>query len=165
MFLLNDLPDRKALEEFAARFPEMNVETTATCLRILKISSLLLRELEHHFTQHGLSQARFLALILLEREPSKQQMPVEISRKMGISKKNTARLLTLMEEDGLITKHDHELDGRATWVKITSQGAKVLAASMPGYYRTLNQALRMLDTKSKVTLRGFLDRILLAADS
>jgi DNA-binding MarR family transcriptional regulator len=160
MFLLNELPDRQTLKEFAQRFPEMEVETTAACLRILKVASTLFRELELHFSEHGLSQARFLALILLEREPSRRLMPVEISRKMGTSKKNTARLLALMEEDGLITQADHQVDARATLVKITSKGAKLLTASMPGYYRVLNKAMRPLDEKSKASLSGLLDRML-----
>jgi len=58
------------MSRFAARFPEMEIDTTAACLRLLKVASTLLRELEHHFSSHGLSQARFLALVVLEREPA-----------------------------------------------------------------------------------------------
>src|ERR1700731_3906942 len=118
MFFLEHLPDPETMSRFAARFPEMEIDTTAACLRLLKVASTLLRELEHHFSGHGLSQARFLALVVLEREPAKQLVPVEIARQMGISKKNTARLF--MEEDKRVSRASHETDGRASIVKITT---------------------------------------------
>lgn len=159
MFLLDELPNDHALQTFAKRYAEMDITTTAACLRILKVASVLLRELEKHFTAHGLSQARFLALIVLEREASKQLMPVEISRKMGTSKKNTTRLLSFMEQDGLIRIKDHETDKRASVVTITKKGEGALSGSMPGYYGILNRTMKNLDTKSKQTLIDLLDRL------
>jgi len=147
------------MQGFAERFPEMEIDTTAVCLRLLKVASILLRELERHFSAHGLSQARFLALVVLEREPAKQLVPVEIARQMGISKKNTARLLGFMEEDKLVSRALHDTDGRASIAKITTKGAKLLAAVLPGYYQVLNQAMRPLDAKCKRTLIEILDRV------
>ena len=159
MFLLKELPDQKAMEEFSKCYSDMDISTTAACLRIFKVASVLLRELEKHFLLHGLSQARFLALIVLEREPAKQQMPVEIAFKMGTSKKNTARLLELMKEDGLISIYDHESDGRASIVKINAKGTKALSKAMPGYYKIMNKAMQDLDKKSKQSLINILDKV------
>lgn len=159
MFLLSELPDKKTMEDFAKLYSEMDIETTAACLRILKVASELIRQLEKHFSLYGLSQARFLALIVLERESSKQQMPVEIATKMGTSKKNTARLLEFMKKDGLISISDHESDGRATVVKINAKGTKVLSKAMPGYYKIMNTAMKELDKKSKQSLINILDQV------
>jgi DNA-binding MarR family transcriptional regulator len=160
MFFLEHLPDPETMSRFAARFPEMEIDTTAACLRLLKVASTLLRELEHHFSGHGLSQARFLALVVLECEPAKQLVPVEIARQMGISKKNTARLLAFMEEDKLASRASHDTDGRASIVKITTKGAKLLSEVLPGYYQVLNRAMSPLDGKTKKALIAILDRIL-----
>lgn len=159
MFLLNELPDKKTMEAFSKLYPEMDISTTAACLRIFKVASVLLRELEKHFSLHGLSQARFLALIVLERGPVKQLMPVEIAAKMGTSKKNTARLLEFMKKDGLISISEHESDGRASVVKINAKGTKALSKAMPGYYEIMNKAMRDLDKNSKQTLIGILDLV------
>jgi DNA-binding MarR family transcriptional regulator len=159
MFLLNELPDKKTMEEFSKLYSEMDISTTAACLRIFKVASILLVELEKHFSSMGLSQARFLALIVLERGPTKQQMPVEIALKMGTSKKNTSRLLEFMKQDGLISISAHESDGRASIVKINAKGAKALSKAMPGYYKIMNKAMENLDEKSKQSLIRILDQV------
>jgi DNA-binding MarR family transcriptional regulator len=159
MFFLEDLPDFRTMKGFAKRFPEMEIDTTAACLRLLRVASHLIRNLENHFTGHGLSQARFLVLVVLERTSEKQLMPVEIARQLGISKKNTARVLSFMEEDKLVRRTCHETDGRASVVTITSKGADILTAALPGYYRVLNRAMKPLDAKAKKLLIGILDRV------
>jgi DNA-binding MarR family transcriptional regulator len=159
MFFLEELPSTQILKGFADRFPEMEVDSTNACLKILWFASHLTRDLETHFAQHGLSQARFLVLIILERIESKRLMPVEIARQLGISKKNTARVLAFMEEDGLTTRASHESDGRASVVSITPKGSSTLTKAMPGYYRVLNRAMRKLNSRDKRSLIDLLNRL------
>ncbi|WP_213773086.1 MarR family transcriptional regulator [Bradyrhizobium sp. dw_78] len=159
MFFLEDLPDARMLKGFADRFPEMEIDATAACLRLLRVASHLIRDLEAHFSHHGLSQARFLVLVVLERSAEKHLMPVEIARQLGISKKNTARVLNFMEEDKLIRRTSHDTDGRASVVTMTSKGRSLLAEALPGYYRALNAALRPLSAKEKKTFIELLDLI------
>jgi DNA-binding MarR family transcriptional regulator len=159
MFFLEELPSTQILKGFADRFPEMEIDSTTACLKLLWFASHLTRDLELHFTQHGLSQARFLVLIILERTQSKRLMPVEIARHLGISKKNTARVLSFMEEDGLATRTSHESDGRASIVTITPKGSKTLAQAMPGYYRALNRAMKKLNAREKRSLIDILTQL------
>jgi DNA-binding MarR family transcriptional regulator len=159
MFFLEELPGPEILEGFATRFPEMEVDSTTACLKLLWLASHLIRDLEIHFTNHGLSQARFLALIILERTPEKQLMPVEMARQLGISKKNTARVLSFMEKDNLVSRASHESDGRASIVAITPKGSKLLAEAMPGYYRVLNRAMKPLNAEAKAVLIDLLTRL------
>lgn len=159
MFLLDELPDPEMMQAFADRYPQMDQTTTAACLRILKTASVILRELEKHFSRHGLSQARFLALIVLEREASTPQMPAEISRKMGISKKNTTRLLAFMVQDGLVRLEPHTSDRRASLVFMTDKGKAALEAAMPGYYAIMNRAMGDLNDSSKTRLISLLDDV------
>jgi DNA-binding MarR family transcriptional regulator len=159
MFFLEELPSTQILKGFADRFPEMEIDSTTACLKLLWFASHLTRDLELHFTQHGLSQARFLVLIILERTQSKRLMPVEIARQLGISKKNTARVLSFMEDDGLATRTSHESDGRASIVAITPKGSKTLAQAMPGYYRALNRAMKKLNAREKRSLIDILTQL------
>jgi len=159
MFFLEELPDTRMLQGFAERFPEMEIDATAACLRLLRVASRLIRNLEAHFSRHGLSQARFLVLVVLERTAEKRLMPVEIARQMGISKKNTARLLNFMEEDKLIRRASHDTDGRASVVTITPKGRGLLEKALPGYYRVLNEAMGPLGAKQKRSFIEILDLI------
>jgi DNA-binding MarR family transcriptional regulator len=159
MFFLEELPDTRMLKGFAERFPEMEIDATAACLRLLRVASRLIRNLEAHFSHHGLSQARFLVLVVLERTAEKHLMPVEIAKQMGISKKNTARLLNFMEEDKLIRRTSHDTDGRASVVAITPRGRGLLEKALPGYYRVLNEAVSPLTAKERRTFIEILDLI------
>jgi DNA-binding MarR family transcriptional regulator len=159
MFFLEELPSTQILKGFADRFPEMEIDSTTACLKLLWFASHLTRDLELHFTQHGLSQARFLVLVILERTQSKRLMPVEIARQLGISKKNTARVLSFMEDDGLAMRTSHESDGRASIVAITPKGSKTLAQAMPGYYRALNRAMKKLNAREKRSLIDILTQL------
>jgi DNA-binding MarR family transcriptional regulator len=154
MFFLEELPDVRMLKGFAERFPEVEIDATAACLRLLRVASRLIRNLEAHFSHHGLSQARFLVLVVLERTAEKHLMPVEIAKQMGISKKNTARLLNFMEDDKLIRRTSHDTDGRASVITVTPKGRSLLDKALPGYYRVLNQAMSPLSAKEK---RAFID--------
>jgi DNA-binding MarR family transcriptional regulator len=159
MFFLEELPDTRMLKGFAERFPEMEIDATAACLRLLRVASRLIRNLEAHFSHHGLSQARFLVLVVLERTAEKHLMPVEIAKQMGISKKNTARLLNFMEDDKLIRRTSHDTDGRASVVTMTPKGRNLLHKALPGYYRVLSAATRPLSAKEKKIFIELLDLI------
>jgi len=159
MFFLEELPSPKILKGFAERYPEMEIDSTTACLNLLWFASHLFRDLENHFSSHGLSQARFLVLIILERTTEKHLMPVEMAKQLGISKKNTARVLSFMEEDQLVSRTSHESDGRASIVSITPKGSKLLAEAMPGYYRVLNRAMKPLNAKSKAVLIDLLGEL------
>src|SRR6201996_2597006 len=159
MFFLEELPDVRMLKGFAERFPEMEIDATAACLRLLRVASRLIRNLEAHFSHHGLSQARFLVLVVLERTAEKQLMPVEIAKQMGISKKNTARLLNFMEDDKLIRRTSHDTDGRASVITATPKGRNLLAKALPGYYRVLNEAVGPLSSREKKAFIDILDLI------
>jgi DNA-binding MarR family transcriptional regulator len=159
MFFLEELPDARMLRSFADRFPEMEIDATAACLRLLRVASRLIRNLEAHFSHHGLSQARFLVLVVLERGAEKHLMPVEIAKQMGISKKNTARLLNFMEDDKLIRRTSHDTDGRASVVTVTPKGRSLLDKALPGYYLVLQEAMSPLSAKEKRTFVDILDLI------
>lgn len=149
MFLLKDLPNKEILKTFSEKYSEMQIDNVEACLHLLKTASELLREFERHFSEHGLSQARFLTLIVLEREDSKQLLPVEIAEKMGISKPNITRLLLSLEEDKLVKRAAHATDKRASIITITPKGSKILVSVMPGYYQIMNKAMKPIDNQSK----------------
>ncbi len=75
MFFLEELPDTRMLKGFAERFPEMDIDANRRLpARLLRVASRLIRSLEAHFSHHGLSQARFLVLVVLERTAKKHLM-------------------------------------------------------------------------------------------
>ena len=160
MFFLDKMPDVEMLSALAARIPEMNPDTVVTCLHLFKTASELLREQDRHLAKFGLSQARFQLLILLERTGRGGQMiPADIAREMGISMKNTLRLIGYMEKDGLLLRSPHETDRRATMVRITEKGRERLFSLLPGNYRFMNRAFEKLDAADRAALRALLAKV------
>jgi DNA-binding MarR family transcriptional regulator len=152
IFLLKDLPDQQVLQNFALRYPEMDIAATEACLCLLKAASTLMLKLEKQFAQYGLSQARFLALIVLVREESGTLRPVDVAEKMGVSLKNTMRLLAAMEQDQLIQRIAHKTDKRASLVLATETGKQLLSQVLPGYYRLMNQITSSFNIEEKQIL-------------
>ena len=87
MFFLKDLPTKEMLASYKKEFPEMRPEAVEAALIFMRQASLLLRDLEKYFAQHGLSQTRFLILILLDREANQEGlMAMDLVAKMDVSK-------------------------------------------------------------------------------
>ncbi len=159
MFFLQTLPEIEALANFGKSIPEMQADTVATYLLLCKTASVLLREQDRHLAKFGLSQARFQVLILLARTPPGEMSPAQITREMGISMKNTLRLISYMEKDGLLWRRPHETDKRASIVGVTDKGKELLFSLLPGNYRFMNRAFAELDSSSRAALRALLEKV------
>jgi DNA-binding MarR family transcriptional regulator len=159
MFFLKKLPTESVLKKFAKRYPEMRVSNVLACLQLLKVGSELLRKLEEHFRDSRLSLARFLALIVLEREEARELKCIEMTDALGISKPNMTRLLDSLEADELIERRENKEDKRSSLIAITRKGSKILVAALPGYYRITNEAMQPLDGSSKNLLIELLGKV------
>lgn len=138
MFFLKELPTRQMLETYHERFPKMNVGLVEAALHLLRRASLLMRELDTYFAQHKLSQLRFLVLIVLDREPSKDGlMASEVAARLDVSRPVTTRTLKMLKDEALLEIADHAEDGRAMLVTLTAKGRKTLHKLLPGYYRVI----------------------------
>ena len=135
MFFLKDLPTQDMLQGYKARVPAMEAESVEAALKLLRRASLLLRELEAYFARHGLSQTRFLILVLLDRDPKVAGLSAtDIAAKLDISKPIVTNTLKALAEEGLLKVAANKEDRRARWVKLTAKGRRRLQALLPGYF-------------------------------
>ncbi len=135
MFFLKDLPTQDMLQGYAARFPAMDPPTVEDALKLLRRASLLLRELEGYFAAQGLSQTRFLILILLDRDLGVQGLSATaIAGKLDISKPIVSNTLKALAGEGLLDITENPEDRRARWVTLTAKGRRRLHALLPGYF-------------------------------
>jgi DNA-binding MarR family transcriptional regulator len=139
MFFLKELPTRQILESYRQRFPAMNVNAVDEALRLLRRASLLLRELEANFASHGLSQTRFLIMIVLDRESERPGLlPSELADKLDISRPVVTDTVHAMKAAGLLTSAAVAGDGRAKLLSLTASGRARLDAVLPGYYAIIS---------------------------
>lgn len=139
MFLLKDLPTRDILEAYRDRFPEMDVAATERALALLRDASRLLRRIEAYFTEHGLSQTRFLILILLDREPGRDGLSLTaLADKLDVSKPVVTTTVKALAGEGLLEVSGDAQDRRGKRLRLTDMGRARLHALLPGYYQVIN---------------------------
>ncbi|HJV48790.1 MAG TPA: MarR family transcriptional regulator [Geothrix sp.] len=140
MFFLKDLPSRQTLEAYRDRFPAMDVDQVDAALRMLRKASLLMRELEAYFASKGLSQLRYLILVVLDRElDGDGLLASEVAERLDVSRPVMTRTLQALAGEGLLTLQTHDQDLRAKRVRLTKQGRAKLHQVLPGYYSLIRE--------------------------
>lgn len=139
MFFLKDLPSRQMIERYAGEH-NFKAETIAEGLASMRRASLMIRRLERYFAGHGLSQLRFLILIVIDREPDRDTLTVgEITSRLDVAGPVVARTLRTLLEDGLIVTGRNDGDARTKHVGLTPAGRQSLYALLPGYFAIIGE--------------------------
>lgn len=108
--------------------------TIASGLAMMRRASLMIRRLESYFNDQGLSQLRFLVLIVIDREPDRDTLTVgELTERLDVAGPVVARTLRVLLDDGLITQAKDTGDARIKHVGLTRFGQERLEALLPGY--------------------------------
>ena len=159
MFYLKDLPTDTSLDEFSRRFPNMNPSAIRTCAALLRSGSELLTAFETILGNHGLSQGRFLTLIVMNRNPDDEVSPSFLAEKVGVRRATMTGLLDRLERDDLIERLTHQRDRRKINVRLTYNGRQVLADMLPNYYRSIAKIMANLTEKERLELTSLLGKV------
>ena len=136
------LPTRQTLEAYGARFPKMDVAIVEEALFMLRRASILMRELEAYFAQSGLSQSRFLILIVLDRESESQGLRAsEIADRLDVSRSVVSETLKGLRRAGWIEFDSVKSDRGARLVTLTNAGRSKLTDVLPGYYDVIQKRM------------------------
>lgn len=133
MFFLKVLPDEAMITRFTGS-PERSAKVHQS-LRRMREASLLIRQVERYFSGYGLSQLKFLIMIVIERENDRDSLRAsEISARLDVSKPVLHRSIQALIEQGLIVGMADPQDKRAELLSLTKAGRDVLNAALPGYF-------------------------------
>ena len=139
MFFLKSLPSTDMIRGFLDQHSGVSADNIQDALILMRRASVLVREIEQYFAKHGLSQLRYLILIVIAREPQRDSLRIhEIIDRVDVSKPVMTRTLAAMQKDGLITLSDDPEDGRGKIVTPTQTAADMLTNLLPGYFEILN---------------------------
>ena len=159
MFYLKDLPTDTTLPEFSRRYPNMNPSAIKACAALLRTGSELLTAFEAILGHHGLSQGRFLTLIVMNRNPDEAASPSSLAEKVGVKRATMTGLLDRLERDDLIERRAHQQDRRKIGVRLTPKGRQVLAEILPDYYRRVAKIMANLTEKDRLELMTLLGKV------
>ena len=142
MFFLKQLPSTQMVEGYAARFDDVVPDRVLGALGLMRDASLLIRELEAYFASHDLSQLRFLTLILIDREPTRESLQAsEIAERLDVSRPVVTRTLKALEGSALLSSAGNPDDARSRMLSLTPEGRRKLEAVLPGYFAILDRAM------------------------
>ncbi len=134
MFLLQDIPTPQTLSEFSTRYPALDISALRTCIHLLQTGRELQGEFDQFLANHGLSQGRFLTLVVMHRTPDTPANPSELAAKVGVKPASMTTLLDGLEREGLVERVPHPTDRRKVNVRLASTGKTWLDKILPGYY-------------------------------
>ncbi len=137
-FLLRELPHYDSLQERAVRYPDLDVGAVEATLSLLRVAGDVLEGMGAHLARQGISQGRFLVLILLSRRCAEAGMsPSDLAQCLDVSRANITGLLDGLEKDGFVRRRQHPEDRRALTIHLTVAGHDFLEAMLPEHYRRI----------------------------
>jgi len=138
MFFLKELPTEQMVAKYTQHLRCANATQVLEKLRALRSASLLIRDLDEYFGRHGLSQLRFLILIVIDREIERKTLSHgEIVQRLDVSKPVMTRSLQSLVDDGLVSASRSEIDARSKSFALTASGQQTLQDVLPGYFAIL----------------------------
>lgn len=144
MFFLKELPRRRVIEGYAEQLA-VDPVTIENALVMMRRASLMIRRLDAYFDRQGLSQLRFLFMIVIDREEDRDSLTVgEITERLDVSGPVVARTLRTLLDDGLVSKTSDKTDSRIRHVGLTPLGKERLTAAMPGYFHIIAEEMEDL---------------------
>jgi DNA-binding MarR family transcriptional regulator len=159
MFFLKDLPTDISLQEFSKRFPNMNPSALKICAELMRTGSDLLAAFETVLGKYGLSQGRFLVLVVMNRTPGTEINPSTLAEKLGVKKATMTGLLDGLEKDNLVERVSDPRDRRKIGIRLTAEGQQVLETMLPDYYRNMAKLTVTLSENERQTMISLLGKV------
>jgi MarR family transcriptional regulator, negative regulator of the multidrug operon emrRAB len=152
MFFLNDTPDNEGFQNLAERYEEMDINSVRATVNLLRVGSRLLTAFESFLGRYGLSQGRFLVLIVLNRDLEKPMSASELSQKVGVTRATMTGLLDNLEKEQLIWRYHDKKDRRKINLQLTHSAKKLLGNILPDYWRRISLLMSPLTEQEKDNL-------------
>src|ERR1700748_3287376 len=118
MYTLRDIPKYENIRAHAARYPEIDPASSATCVLLLRVASDILAAIDDYLADHDMSQGRWHVMMLLYRTPELAQNPCELARKAGVTRATMTGLLDGLERDEHVARETVAADRRMLEVRL-----------------------------------------------
>lgn len=123
-------PIRRAAELWQARWGEHSQYVPmASATSILRVQQLLLADFDAMVARHGLTFARYEALVLLTFSQSGRLPMSKIGERLMVHPTSATNIVQRLEAQGLVVRTPNPADGRGTLAAITDSGREVMEAA------------------------------------
>jgi DNA-binding MarR family transcriptional regulator len=120
-------PIDEAARQWADRWTGVSAMHAVTSL--MRVQQLVLSELDAILKPHGLSFARYEALVLLTFS-SRGSLPLgKMGERLQVHPTSITSIIQRLTADGHVNRRQHPEDGRAVLAEITPEGRKLVEAA------------------------------------
>jgi DNA-binding MarR family transcriptional regulator len=159
MILPAEFPSYDALKKLADRFPQIDPSAVLTLLQLIHLSQNLLAAGDAHFSEFGISQGRFLVLMLLLKEPEHTLSPSALAEKAEVSRATITGLLDSLERDNFIERRQDPTDRRSLVVHLTPTGQAFMDGMLPTHFIRIAKVMENLSEKERKELLRLLAKV------
>lgn len=162
--ILKELPRYECLAEAAREFPDLDPTACQAFLHLIHAGDDVWRVMNGHFAEHGITQGRFLVMMLLMEKTSggcpRAETPAELAELAQVSRATITGLLDTLERDGFVRRDPAPEDRRVVRVRLTPAGEKFMHAYLPGHFRVISALMNELTENERKTLSRLLAKVI-----
>ncbi len=123
-------PIRRAAELWRARWgPRSEPLAMASATSIMRVQQLLIGDFDAVVGRHGLTFARYEALVLLTFSSAGQLPMNKVGERLMVHPTSATHIVQRLEAQGLVTRSPNPRDGRGTLAAISESGRGVMEAA------------------------------------
>lgn len=161
--ILKHTPRYECLTEMGKLYPDLDPMACHAFLSLIKTTDDVWRVMDQHLAAFGISQGRFLVMMLLMEKPDVDYpcpcTPAEIADMASVSRATVTGLLDNLEKDGLISRTPDANDRRVTVIKLTEAGLAFMENILPTHFRILSHLMKPLSAEERTTFVSILSKI------
>ena len=136
--------------------------TMAAVTSVMRVQQILQQAVDAALRPHGLTFARYEALVLLRFSRAGSQPMRIMGERLQLHPTSITNIVDRLQGSGLVARRPHPTDGRTTLVEITEAGRELCAAATASV-TAVDFGLVGLDDDQIETLTGLLARVRHAA--
>jgi len=123
-------PIRRAAELWRRRWgPSSQPRSMASATSIMRVQQLLLGDFDTVVGRHGLTFARYEALVLLAFSSAGELPMSKIGERLMVHPTSATNIVQRLEAQGFVSRSPNPRDGRGTLAAITDSGRDVMEAA------------------------------------
>ncbi|MGJ7530726.1 MarR family winged helix-turn-helix transcriptional regulator [Variovorax sp. GB1P17] len=162
------LPPHDYVDQFAQEWetcrPDLGVRRLAPLMRVLRLSSLLEKELAQIAKEQSITGAQFQVLAALLRHDPRPQSLSELTRIAILTSGSMTSLVDRLEERDFVRRQPHPTDRRGVLLTLTDVGRNVINAALKTRVRRLHALADTLTADELDRISQALRKLLLAVE-
>ncbi|MGJ7498091.1 MarR family winged helix-turn-helix transcriptional regulator [Variovorax sp. RT4R15] len=145
--------------------PDLQIHRLSPLMRVLRLSSLLEKELSRIAKMQDITSAQFQVLAALRRHDPQPQSLSQLSRIAILTSGSMTSLVDRLEERRFVRRTRHPEDRRGILLALTDAGRNVIDAALETRVRRLHALADSLSAQELGAISGGLRKLLLAIDT